>query len=157
MAATRKAELAIKDAEGRSRGVFSVKLLPSTAVDAIPPPLLDLRNDQDRYPSLEPIQILEGQEYLYRITTDREDPAKITTDKTEILNPDTDEGDCGRLRPGLHTGGLPITIFADGQKIGQVALEVRSRKLDYFSHYRWMLRDIAEDFSEGSFPVGEPG
>ena len=120
MTATRKAELSIKDAEGRFWGKFIVELRHKTAVDSNPPPLLDLRNDQDRYPSLEPIQILEGQEYLYRITTDREDPAKITTDKTEILNPDTDEGDCGRLRPGLHTGGLPITIFAHGQKIGQV-------------------------------------
>ena len=99
MTATRKAELSIKDTEGRFRGIFSVKLLRSTAIDEILPPLLDLRNDQDRYTSLEPVQILEGQEYLYKITIDREDTASITTDKGEILDADTDEGDvvgCGR-------------------------------------------------------------
>jgi predicted component of viral defense system (DUF524 family) len=145
---TRKAELIIKDAEGRLWGKFIVELRRKTAEDSIPPPLLDLRNDQDRDTSLEPVRILEGQEYLYKIKLEGKDTASITTDKEEILDCDTDKGDCGRLRPGLHTGGLPIAIFADGQKIGQVALEVRSRKLDYLSHYRWMLRDIAEDFSE---------
>ncbi|MCL5046294.1 MAG: restriction endonuclease-like protein [Actinobacteria bacterium] len=52
------------------------------------------------------------------------------------------------MRPGLYTGILPVTILADGVPLGRVAFEVRSYKLDYLSHYRWMLRDIAEVFSE---------
>ena len=53
-----------------------------------------------------------------------------------------------RVRPGMYTGTLPAAIFADGEQVGRLRLEVRSRKLDYLSHYRWMLRDLASQSAE---------
>jgi predicted component of viral defense system (DUF524 family) len=61
---------------------------------------------------------------------------------------DDETGRRGRLRPGLHTGALPIRILGEGKAVGRVRLEVRSRKLEYLSEYRWMLRDIAALLAE---------
>ncbi|MGD0949032.1 MAG: DUF2357 domain-containing protein [Candidatus Binatia bacterium] len=72
----------------------------------------------------------------------------LTTDRPEVFEADTQSGTRGRLRPRLYTGMLPVTIRAGAIDIGRVALEVRSRKLDYLRHYRWMLRDIAEHCAE---------
>jgi predicted component of viral defense system (DUF524 family) len=111
-------------------------------------PLLDWSAIPDRDPSLEAIQLLEGHEYLYQIDLTDAPTAVIDTDRPEVFYPDSQRGDRGRLRPGLYTGTLNVAIRADGQTIGTLAFEVRSRKLDYLSQYRWMLRDIAEQLSE---------
>jgi len=107
-----------------------------------------LSADPDRDPSLEAIQLLEGHEYLYQIDLTDAPTATIDTDIPEVFQSDTQRGDRGRLRPGLYTGTLTVAIRADGQTLGTMAFEVRSRKLDYLSQYRWMLRDIAEQLSE---------
>lgn len=107
----------ILDNERRSLGLFQVKLLPTTNPDATPPPLVDLRADPERDTSLEPVQLLEGEEYLYEIELDITPTENITTDKPELFQPDTAKGDRGRLRPGLYVGGLPVTIL-----IGQTRL-----------------------------------
>ncbi|MEE8631987.1 MAG: hypothetical protein V3T10_01590, partial [Candidatus Bathyarchaeia archaeon] len=60
MPLTDHAELPIVDNEGLSRGSLYVRLLPKTALDSSPPPLLDLRNERDRDTSLEAVQLLEG-------------------------------------------------------------------------------------------------
>ncbi|MFP3559727.1 DUF2357 domain-containing protein, partial [Paraburkholderia sp. SIMBA_049] len=39
-------------------------------------------------------------------------------------------------------------LRTDARTLGQMELEVRSRKLSYLSEYRWMLRDIAERMTE---------
>lgn len=149
LATKSEAELPITDADGNSQGTLLVALLPSrNPHHSAPAPLIDLRNDPDRDTSLEPVQLLEGEEYLYEISTDQPHIGEIVTDKREIFNPDTPKGNRGRLRPGLHTGGLPVKILVGHQEVGRVTFEVRSRKLDYLSHYRWMLQNIAEDFSE---------
>ena len=38
--------------------------------------------------------------------------------------------------------------MADARPIGEALFEVRSRKLDYLTHFRWMLRDIADEIAE---------
>ena len=48
----------------------------------------------------------------------------------EVFAPDDARGDTGRLRPGLHTGGLPIGVLLDDLRVGDIRFEVRSRKLD---------------------------
>lgn len=111
--------------------------------------LWDERHNPDRDPTLEPVQLLEGAEYRYAFLLTNPPPgAVITTDRPELFEPDTADGLTGRLRPRLHTGALPVRLFLNAQPIGEVAFEVRSRKLDYLSHYRWMLRDIAENMAE---------
>jgi predicted component of viral defense system (DUF524 family) len=41
-----------------------------------------------------------------------------------------------------------VTISANGTQIGAAQVEVRSKKLDYLKHFRWMLRDIADEVTE---------
>jgi predicted component of viral defense system (DUF524 family) len=145
---TQEVKVAIVDKDGRSSGFVEVKLLPSTDVSAYPPPLIDLRGSVEHDLSLEPVQLLEGEEYLFEISLDTTHTGIITTNKREVFNPDTEKGERGRLRTGLYTGFLSVTISTGGAEIGSLAFEVRSRKMDYLSHYRWMLNDIAEKFSE---------
>jgi predicted component of viral defense system (DUF524 family) len=45
-------------------------------------------------------------------------------------------------------GRLPVSVVVDDVQLLEVAFEVRSVKLDYLNQYRWMLRDIAEHFTE---------
>jgi len=108
--------------------------------------LLDLRTDAGRDEALQPVQLLEGHEYKYQV--ELEHPTAISFTVPEIFYPDDDTQLTGRLRPGLYTGSLEVGVFAEGKLLGSVAFEVRSQKLDYYSHYQWMLRDIAEYFAE---------
>lgn len=91
--------------------------------------------------SSESVQIVEASEYVYELELDA--VGEVRTDRDEIFQRDDLSGRRGRLRPAEHVGLLPVTVFVDGQIFGTTSLEVRSRKLDYMSHYRWMLRDIA--------------
>jgi uncharacterized protein len=94
------------------------------------------------------VELLEGAEYRY---TWEDVPAEISSliaDPEEIFQPDTVDGKSGRLRPGLATGTVRVSLRAGPLSIGQLELEVRSRKLTYQSEYRWMLRDIAERMTE---------
>ena len=149
LSAKAEVELPITNAEGNLQGTLLVSLLPSRDPQyPVPAPLIDLRNDPDRDTSLEPVQLLEGQEYFYKININHTEIGEVITDKPEIFNPDTTKGNQCRLRPGTYTGKLLVKIFAGEKELGLVSLEVRSRKLDYIRHYRWMLQNIAEDFSE---------
>jgi hypothetical protein len=91
----------------------------------------------------ETVQILEGAEYSYEIEG-LSGSLPITSDVRELLTPDkASDGRKGHLRPGNRVGLLPILLQSGDLTIGRAALEVRSRKFDYLSHFRWMLRDIA--------------
>jgi predicted component of viral defense system (DUF524 family) len=147
-AKTTEIEMPILDDGGRAQGSFILKLLPGVCDDSSPYPLLDLRKDPDRDFTLEPVQILEGQEYLYEVAPESKNMNEIGTDRPEIFRPDTKLGNRGRLRPGMYTGRLPVRILIANSLLGRLNLEVRSKKLGYLSHYRWMLRDLAKDFSE---------
>lgn len=148
MADRREIEVPILNPIGQALGTLKVSLLPRVDEEESPKPLLDLRDDPDRDPTLEPVQLLEATEYLYKLSVNHQYEGAITTDRPEIFQADTLSGEQGRLRPGLYTGTIPVTIFVGERELGRVALEVRSRKVDYLSHYRWMLRDIAEGFAE---------
>ncbi len=93
------------------------------------------------------VQLLENEEYHFEVHLEST-PNKVTTDKPEILQPDTRSGSSGRLRPGLNVGTLSLGIQVDGAPIGHVVLEVRSRKLNYLTEFGWMLRDIADEAAE---------
>lgn len=94
------------------------------------------------------VELLEGMEYRYVWEDVQEDFGSLIADPEEIFQPDTVDGKSGRLRPGLATGTIRVVLRAGASSLGQLELEVRSRKLSYLSEYRWMLRDIAERMTE---------
>lgn len=131
--------------DGRETGVsLTIQLLPNTPNEASA--LLDLRRQVDRDTALPAIQLLEGMEYRFSITGS--DPGHYTTDRAEIFLPDDRTGKTGRIRTGLATGFLPITVYRQSRVVGRLNLEVRSRKLPYLRQYQWMMRDIAAQMSE---------
>lgn len=98
--------------------------------------------------SVETVELLEGMEYRYTWENLSQSGCPLTADPEEVFQPDTTDGISGRLRPGLATGTVRVVLRTDVGTLGQMELEVRSRKLSYLSEYRWMLRDIAERMTE---------
>lgn len=94
------------------------------------------------------VELLEGMEYRYAWEILGSNGSPLIADPEELFQPDTTDGASGRLRPGLATGTIRIVLRTDARTLGQMELEVRSRKLSYLSEYRWMLRDIAERMTE---------
>jgi predicted component of viral defense system (DUF524 family) len=139
--------LSLAGLDRRPCGTIRIALLPRDKGERIPAPLLDVRGDAERDPALEPVQLLEGLEYGYRFSLYTHDGA-ISTDRPEVFIADDEDGRAGRLRTGLYTGLLPVSVSAGGIPVGRVSLEIRSRKLDYLRHYRWMLRDITTEITE---------
>lgn len=143
-----QAQIPIEDASGRRRGWVEIHLLPGDEALSVAP-LLDRRGDSELEPGMAGVQLLESREYRYAFVLETGGtPGHVSTDRPEIFRPDTAKGLMGRIRPGLYTGTLPVSVFVDGQRIGAFDLEVRASKLDYLSHYKWMLRDLADTFAE---------
>jgi predicted component of viral defense system (DUF524 family) len=92
------------------------------------------------------VQLLEGCEYVYELLNTA--AGRWQVDLPEVFSADDEGGQRGRLKTGLLTGLLTPRFALDGRVCKPVALEVRSQKLDYLSHYRWMLRDLSEHFGE---------
>ena len=141
-----KAKLPILGDHRRSGLCLELRLLRHADPQSTPAPLLDLRNGHTDS-ALEPIQLLEGTEYVFSFVGFDPDPV-IETDLPELFVADDTDGTRGRLRTGLRTGTVTAQISDRGQALGSVAFEVRSRKLDYLSDYRRMLSDIAERLTE---------
>lgn len=141
-----RATLSIVDREGRANGSVEVSLLPTAVPNQHIPPLLDCISDPDRDRALPPIQLLESTEYRYEILVPG--AMSLGTDRDDVFERDTKVGNVGRLRPGLHTGTMPVAILADGAVVGEVTFEVRSRKLDYLTDFRRMLLDITDEGAE---------
>ncbi len=147
MPPVRQASIPIVDESGYVQGTVTVTILPRAVSSAEVPALLDRGSDADADSSLPPIQLLEGEEYRYEISL-RSGVQAVDTDKPEVFEPDSENGTPGRLRPRLYTGTLAVSIAADGRPVGNATFEVRSRKLDYLTDFRWMLRDIADGMTE---------
>ena len=94
------------------------------------------------------IEVLEGQEYRYEWMGVDPTLDSVRVDPEELFQPDSMDGRTGRLRPGLSTGVVQVVLRCGERVLGQLEIEVRSRKLTYKSEYRWMLRDIAERMTE---------
>lgn len=123
-------------------GLVDIRLLPRTSTPTIAP-LLDLSNDPERDTALEPVQLLEDCEYRYEIAATRAGN-QFDTDRPDMFSPDSGGEPRGRLRTQSFVGLLPVSVTIDGTVLGLASFEVRARKLDYLTHYRWMLRDLAQ-------------
>jgi predicted component of viral defense system (DUF524 family) len=133
--------------DGAVSGYLRIALLPRS-IGSVPAPLIEASIDMVQGDVLAQVQLLEGHEYFYEW---EELPAHLTsvfTGPEEVFQPDTADGVKGRLRPGLATGVLDVRLRSGNAEVGQLELEVRSRKLRYLSEYRWMLRDIADRMTE---------
>lgn len=144
MGATNRVTVDVYDAQGRHTGRLTVALPGKAEAGGNPAPLVDLRHDPARDPALEPLQLVEDGEYRYTFCPLVPTPAPIRLDPEDLFSPDGADWLSGRLRPGFATGTMAVTIRTGAQELGRVAFEVRSRKLDYVSQYRWMLADIAD-------------
>jgi len=148
MFAVNKVQVPIVNARGARHGYIEIQVL-SSSERAAAPPLLDRRDDPELEDGVAGVQLLEGCEYHYTFVFETVEPQlSVTTDRPEIFRPDPWPRLTGRIRTGLYTGTLPVSVFVDGKRIGGFELEVRAAKLDYLSHYSWMLRDLADTFAE---------
>jgi predicted component of viral defense system (DUF524 family) len=107
-----------------------------------PSPIWDQRDERSEDQGLESIQLVEDGEYRYRVITS--EVGDIRLEPLELFSADPDSSGSGRLRTRSHVGLLPIEAYQSGRLIGRSYVEVRSRKLDYASHYRWMLNDLVD-------------
>ena len=146
MPAVAKVRVPLQTGDRAGRAHLQIAVLPRM-VSAGPAPLLDERGAPSLDATVAEIQLLEGQEYLYE-WEGLSELSKLVTDPAEVFQPDTSDGLRGRLRPGLWTGALNVVARCGDQSVGQLELEVRSRKLEYRSEYRWMLKDIADRMTE---------
>jgi predicted component of viral defense system (DUF524 family) len=95
-----------------------------------------------------PVEVLEGSEYRYQWLGLSPSLGSVTADPEELFQADGDDGLTGRFRPRLSTGSVQVVLRSGPDVLGELELEVRSRKLAYRSEYQWMLRDIAERMAE---------
>lgn len=88
-------------------------------------------------------QITEGHSYEYEL---EEVPSGSALEATSIVQPSRLRERVGRLEPGMAAGLLALHLVdkATGTDIGVAILEVRTNKIDYHTHYRTMLSDLAE-------------
>lgn len=93
----------------------------------------------------EPLQLLENGYYEYELGN----PSHSVFAETGngILKPSVNptRRHCGTIEPGLNTGRLGLVVLdGDGKIVGMAAVEVRSQKVEYRTHYRRMMEDITE-------------
>jgi hypothetical protein len=93
------------------------------------------------------VRLLEEFEYNYEISLDG-DPSLARLEPRELFDSSTASLKHGRLRVGRSTGSvLTVVELADGRR-ATAEFEVRSRKLNYETQYRSMLRGIASEAAE---------
>lgn len=126
--------------EGTTLGSLTISALPKRLEVLNLPVLLDHRDSDSDLEGYEPVQLIEGCEYVYEITGSR----SVIIDKNDLFIADNDLGTRGRLRTKLATGRVEVNITLDRVPALPVAFEVRSSKLDYRADYQCMLGDIAQ-------------
>lgn len=146
MSRTSSVSFELKSSDGQQVGELFIEILPNRnqAGDEF---LFDYRDDATYMEALEPVQVVEGGEYRYRAEL-QQAGASLHLDKQELFAPDDNSGQSGRFKTGLYVGGLQIAATVNGQPCETIKLEILSKKLDYKSHYRWMLRDISSAATE---------
>lgn len=92
-------------------------------------------------------QIKEGLYYSYKLS----DP-NFCLEENEIVSrfPFETQNHTGKITPNIYVGTLHINILDINtlNKCGEVQLEVTSKKVDYRTEYRFMLKEITERCTE---------
>lgn len=97
------------------------------------------------------IQVVEGNSYDIELKFIKDEieytsPNFVFNDPQNIIIPRKSNRSLGTLSPNYYVGTLTIPIYKSDDLIspvGDVQIEVRSIKLDYFDDYKLMLDDIA--------------
>ena len=139
-----EATLQLTSRQGDVLGALTISCLADNDYWNDLPQLLDATEDAMSDPTAAPIQLLEDCEYRYSI--DAVIPPVILQ-PSEVFNPDDETWLTGRLRPSRRTGTLLIDASV-GEDRAFAEVEVRSRKLNYLSEYRWMLQRLADEATE---------
>lgn len=139
-------ELPIVHERGSEIGRLVIQALSDSETAA---PILDHTDDPGALPrAMAPVHLLESAEYAYEVRL-HDVPGTLIMDKPELFSPDPGRGGrTGRLRTRLYVGTVHVRVFVDDAPYGTASFEIRSRKLGYLDHYRWMLRDITEILGE---------
>lgn len=132
-------------AAGQPVAELHLALLPGKA-GAMPSPLVRVSGFTAGEEAVSEVQLLEGAEYRFVLLGCGDAGAWL--EPREVFQPDTEDGVTGRVRPGLFTGGLKVSLCRGASTLGEAYVEVRSRKLNYLSEYRWMLSSIADQMTE---------
>lgn len=98
-------------------------------------------------PAASAFEVVEGAEYCFE-WENLPSGIAVVTEPVELFEPDTSSGIAGRLKTRLATGNVDVRLLLGGVTVASFPMEVRSRKLEYRSEYRWMLRDIANAMTE---------
>lgn len=145
MANVTNVDLPLFGDRGQQVGVLHLRL-PTTGATANVEPILDLRMAPERDLALEPVQLMEGQEYVFAVhpRTETHFRPPYQLGPAELFSADRTTCESGRLNTGLAAGRLTMTISDAAGMTGRASVEVRSRKISYVSDYRSMLRDVAD-------------
>lgn len=93
----------------------------------------------------EEFQILEGERYEYKLEWDEKWHGLRIRDSLILRKSTLTNGITGSIEPGLNTGKFPIYFIDEmDNDIAFIILEVQSVKLNYRTHYREMLNEVAE-------------
>lgn len=125
----------------RSDNEYSMYELQVSALPGKARPALSKEADNGRL-----LRLVEGQEYRYEWLGP--EGGLLTTEPTELFQPDSASGRAGRLRTGLAVGFVEVTLCHDAAPLGSLEIQVQSRKLLFENEYQWMLRDIAAELTE---------
>ena len=88
-------------------------------------------------------QILEGVEYAYAFHD-----GSLSFAKHSVVSPSMTHSNEGRIRTGNYVGRLLLDVVRADVKVGQVDLQVRSKKIGFRDQYHKMLEDIAREAAE---------
>jgi hypothetical protein len=137
--------VALHDESGSTSGHLHIGSLPKD--DRKFELILDRRNDAPgSLVAQAPVQLLEEAEYTFTVDVDC---SSVAVTPEEIFNTSDGGGKTGRLRPGRSTGTVHVAVVGENRHvIGRCQFEVRSRKLNYLSEYRWMILRIADEAAE---------
>jgi hypothetical protein len=132
------AQLSMKDASGRELAVVEIRANEGSAATLITlEPVAAYRQGE------EPIQLIEGCSYEYRLSA----PGFRLDDSTSMIGRSlfADTHDEGVITPGNRVGRLVLPLLdVHGERVGMGAVEVRSRKLSYREDFRSMIEALAE-------------
>ena len=113
------------------------------------------------------IQVVEGKFYDIELkfnnssheTQDKNSLKFVFSKQQNVIVPRANNSSLGTLSPNFYVGTLTIPIYKSDNlvdQVGEVQIEVRSIKADYFDEYKIMLDDIAANCIDLLLQVESP-